>query len=272
MTKLLLDERPLIVLPELAVQVGLNEAILLQQIHYWINQKNNLRDGRYWVYNTLKELNDQFPFWSQKTIQRTITSLKKKEVLLTANYNKAGFDKTVWYSIDYEQLDFLVSNRYGQNDHTRESYCPNGNGQNDHTNTLDFTKTSTKNITTTAADNSRVVTNEVNAFDHYQQEIGMLSPYISELIDVWLTDLDNQHEIICFAINIAVSRNGRNWALVESILKDWINKGAKTLSDCQSLQKEFENRGDRNGNSSKIRRGRAQQSKSQNGTERVGRM
>lgn len=270
MTKLLLDERPLIVLPELAVQVGLNEAILLQQIHYWVNQKNNLRDGRYWVYNTLKELNDQFPFWSQKTIQRTITSLKKKEILLTANYNKAGFDKTVWYSIDYDQLDFLVSNPYGQNDHTRESNCPNGNGQNDHTNTLDFTKTSTKNNTTTAT--AHEVTNKINAFETYEQEIGVLSPYISERIDASLKDFNDQHEIIVFATQLAVIRGKRNWGYIQSILNDWFNKGAKTIADCQAIQKDFENRGDNHGNTSKIRRGRAQQSKSQNGTEKVGRM
>ncbi|WP_157456237.1 hypothetical protein [Carnobacterium maltaromaticum] len=149
MSKLLIDDYPIQVLPKLANAIGLNEAIVLQQIHYWINKKTNFKDERYWVYNTLKELNDQFPFWSQKTIQRTISSLKNKELLITGNYNKAGFDKTVWYSIDYfklSQYENLMSTPCGQNDHTRGTECPNGRGQNDHTNTLDFTKTSTKNI------------------------------------------------------------------------------------------------------------------------------
>lgn len=149
MSKLLIDDYPIQVLPKLANAIGLNEAIVLQQIHYWINKKTNFKDERYWVYNTLKELNDQFPFWSQKTIQRTISSLKNKELLITGNYNKAGFDKTVWYSIDYfklNQYENLMSTPYGQSDHTRGTECPNGRGQNDHTNTLDFTKTSTKNI------------------------------------------------------------------------------------------------------------------------------
>ena len=33
---LLISEPPLQVLPSLAVKIGLNEAIVLQQIHYWL--------------------------------------------------------------------------------------------------------------------------------------------------------------------------------------------------------------------------------------------
>ena len=51
MKNLLLDSYPLLIAPELAVAVGLNEAIVLQQIHYWteINRKanKNQRDGYY---------------------------------------------------------------------------------------------------------------------------------------------------------------------------------------------------------------------------------
>ena len=35
MSKLLINEHPLQVLPSLATKIGLNEAIVLQQIHYW---------------------------------------------------------------------------------------------------------------------------------------------------------------------------------------------------------------------------------------------
>jgi len=39
MSKLLIDEYPLQVLPSLAVIYGLNEAIILQQVHYWIKDR-----------------------------------------------------------------------------------------------------------------------------------------------------------------------------------------------------------------------------------------
>ena len=64
MSKLLLDENPLMIMPQLAVKIGLNESIVLQQIHYWleINRKadKNKRDGFYWTYNSYKEWQKQF--------------------------------------------------------------------------------------------------------------------------------------------------------------------------------------------------------------------
>lgn len=57
---------PLVVDKHLAKILGLNEALVLQQINYWleINKKknNNFHDGRYWTYNTLKEWQEEFPF------------------------------------------------------------------------------------------------------------------------------------------------------------------------------------------------------------------
>ena len=36
MSKLLINEQPLQVLPSLAEAIGLNQAIALQQVHYWL--------------------------------------------------------------------------------------------------------------------------------------------------------------------------------------------------------------------------------------------
>lgn len=114
MSKLLLDEQPLVLLPQLAIVIGLNEAIILQQINYWVKLKEKARakdaykDGNYWVYNTYEEWQKQFPFWSTKTIKRTIRNLEELEVLISTDiYNEKKYDKTKWYRIDYERLAFL---------------------------------------------------------------------------------------------------------------------------------------------------------------------
>ena len=111
MGKLLLDTEPLIVIPELAVKIGLNESIILQQIHYWleINKKsnNNFKDEYYWTFNTYEGWKEQFPFWSERTIQRTILSLEKKKLIIIGKYNKLKIDKTKWYRIDYEEVSKL---------------------------------------------------------------------------------------------------------------------------------------------------------------------
>ena len=91
----------------------LNEAIVLNQLNYWlgINKKagKNFIDDRYWVYNSYSDWKAKdFPYWSEKTIQRTFTRLENKGVVVSANYNKLGIDKTKWYTIDTEKLQELV--------------------------------------------------------------------------------------------------------------------------------------------------------------------
>src|SRR5690625_2721742 len=140
MNNLLLDEYPLIVLPTLAKKIGLNESIMLQQIHFWIRKEKHLYDGKYWVYNTYKEWEKQFAFWSISTIRRTMTSLEKQNLILTGNYNKAGFDNTKWYTINYGRL-FNMSRPFVQNEQTTCSRWAGASVQNEQTNTIDYPET-----------------------------------------------------------------------------------------------------------------------------------
>ena len=139
---LLISEPPLQVLPSLAVKIGLNEAIVLQQIHYWLLKSNNVRDGYKWVYNSYSEWNKQFPFFSRNTMIRAFNSLEKQGLLITANYNKAGFDKTKWYRIDYEKL---VGKRSTQNGYTSNPKWVDGDTQNGQTNTNRLPETTSEN-------------------------------------------------------------------------------------------------------------------------------
>lgn len=109
MSKLIINEEPLLVLPSLAKSIGLNEAVFLQQIHYWLNRSNHFYDERRWIYNSAAQWSKQFPFWSENTIRRVLKNLEDTKILLIGNYNKAKFDKTKWYSIDYKKLRLLES-------------------------------------------------------------------------------------------------------------------------------------------------------------------
>ena len=79
MSKLLFDKHPLVINPELAKAVGLNEAIILQQIHYWtsLNSKENrnFKDGHYWTYNSYTSWRAQFPFWGRNTFDQVFSGL-----------------------------------------------------------------------------------------------------------------------------------------------------------------------------------------------------
>ena len=89
MSKLIINEHPLLVLPSLAAAIGLNEAIILQQVHYWIDPRinKNYINNVHWVYNTYAQWAKQFPFWSEITIRRTIKDLEKRNLLISADLN-----------------------------------------------------------------------------------------------------------------------------------------------------------------------------------------
>lgn len=72
-------------------------------------------------------------------------------------------------------------------------------------------------------------------FDKY---IAPISPVIVQQIEDWENDLSP--EIVIRAMKEAVYQNARNWKYINRILRDWYNKGAKTLNDVERLIKEFE--------------------------------
>lgn len=106
---------------DLACVVGdCEEAIVLNQVSYWLERyreiNRNFKDGRFWVYNSYQKWHDDnFPFWHPSKIQRLFKSLENKGLLLSANHNSAGFDKTKWYSIDYEKLQKMTDDYAGKN-------------------------------------------------------------------------------------------------------------------------------------------------------------
>lgn len=143
---LLINEPPLQVLPSLANQVGLNEAILLQQLHFRSLISSNVRDGHKWVYKTYEGWGNEFPFWSIDTIRRAINKLEKEGyVISTSAYNKMKMDKTKWYRVNYEMC-ILQST---QNAHTDSAKCTDGEGRNAQSDQCKMHKAITKEIKST---------------------------------------------------------------------------------------------------------------------------
>jgi len=136
-TRLLYDERPLVVIPELARMLsaikgfdGLQEALVLQQVHYWVilnkRANRNEQDGFFWTYNTFKEWHEQFPFWSLATIKRIFGRLEKAGFLIWGRFNKSNINRTKWYRVDHEAISRMV-----QNELSIVSDCDNGECQLD---------------------------------------------------------------------------------------------------------------------------------------------
>ena len=103
---LLFNFRPLVINPQLAERIGLNEAIVLQQLKYWLNETESGVDyeGRRWVYNTIDQWQKQFPFWSPETVKRALTSLQKQGLVSAEKLAKAKHDHTNHYAINYQSV------------------------------------------------------------------------------------------------------------------------------------------------------------------------
>lgn len=151
MASLLIHEPPLVISPSLACAIGLNEAIILQQVHYWLahpkagSTYGREKDGRRWVYNNYEEWHRNFPFWSVSTIKRAMYSLERKQLLITEVEVDASAPggKRKWYSINYEKVPQTGS---GQNDTTVVSEWHDGSGQNDTSYNIESETTSETTI------------------------------------------------------------------------------------------------------------------------------
>lgn len=152
---ILFNKEPLTINRELAELIGLNEAIILQQMHFWLEGRRNYIDGKYWVYNSITEWKKQFTFFSESTIRRTLEKLNQLGLLFIAEHNRDRRDRTKWYSINYDSLNELVKNASVQNeqmqlvkmDNCTSSNCTSAVGQNEQTITKEYYKEYTKNST-----------------------------------------------------------------------------------------------------------------------------
>ena len=88
---------------EIAVEYGVNAAILFQNIHFWCekNRANgmNLHDGLYWTYNSRKAFRELFPYMSEKQIKAALDKLIENGLITTGTYNEDARNRTLWYAV-----------------------------------------------------------------------------------------------------------------------------------------------------------------------------
>ncbi|MCP1176233.1 MULTISPECIES: DnaD domain-containing protein [Bacillus] len=252
MSKLLLDDEPLVILPKLAAAIGLNEAIILQQLHYWLEKSKNVRDGFRWVYNTYEEWQKQFPFWSESTIKRTIKKLESQHLIIVGKYNKLKIDNTKWYRIDYEVLQNIENNTTGQNDQT----CVQNDqttGQNDQTNGAKWSggrgnmdRPLPEITTETTTDKNDDVDKHPLIDEEFQKSYNYLLQNNIPLSETAMQDLGEfsdvlGSQIIMEAVDRAVDQNAKRWKYISGILFNWQKSNVKTLADVIKLDEDYKN-------------------------------
>lgn len=96
---------------EIAEKYGMLEAILLNNIYFWIEKNrandSNFYDGTYWTYNSTRAFNELFPYVSERQIKNALKHLREEGILLTGNYNKSTYDRTLWYALSKKGLSIV---------------------------------------------------------------------------------------------------------------------------------------------------------------------
>lgn len=94
--KLLNPEPSIPVLRSLAVRIGLNQAIVLQQLHFRLRLSD---DG--WVERAYAQWAEHdFPFWSNATIRRVFDSLRELGIVHVVE----GVDRVLRWRVDYDAV------------------------------------------------------------------------------------------------------------------------------------------------------------------------
>ena len=128
---------------EVALEVGINGAIMLNHLHYWVKKnadnEMNYHDGYYWTYNSIAAYKKQFQFWSERTIYRILRELEVNGYVKTGNYNQSAYDRTKWYALTKKSLKLLKSTIVQEDKNSQDKAtettlpdCPNEITQSDN--------------------------------------------------------------------------------------------------------------------------------------------
>ena len=88
---------------EIAKELGILEAILLNNLYFWIkhNEANevNYYDGDFWTFNSVKAMTKLFPYATERQIRYALNKLERENIIKVGNYNKSLYDRTLWYAL-----------------------------------------------------------------------------------------------------------------------------------------------------------------------------
>lgn len=132
---------------ELAEKFGIEEAIILHHLFFWISKNaangKNFYDGSYWTYNSVSAFTKLFPYMNAKKINRILEFLEGKEVIgkdgkpvreavkiiKKGNYNDNKMNRSCWYAFTDEGLALMERHNYKMSK-CNDPICPNAFTQN----------------------------------------------------------------------------------------------------------------------------------------------
>ena len=112
--------------PELAKLYGIDEAIMLNHLMFWIASNSmhgkNFHDGRFWTYNSASDFIKYLPYWTESQIYRILKSLKDQNIIIVGNYNRSPFDQRNWYALRDEKHFLTNFNPFDESEECKRQY------------------------------------------------------------------------------------------------------------------------------------------------------
>ena len=118
---LLNNDTPILISTTLAMNIGLNEALMLQQLNDLVQTAGSVSEGEKWISKTLMEFHQQFPFWSKSTIDRILKKLEQLNLIEVGNFNERKTDRTKWYRINEEEVKKNFHYSFSQSEELKDS-------------------------------------------------------------------------------------------------------------------------------------------------------
>src|SRR5689334_14775082 len=84
------------------------QAIVLEQMHYWLQRSSKTYQGKNWVYKTYQEWGDELGL-TPKQVRSALDDLRKSGLVVAIRNPHHGFDQTLWWTIDATALARLAS-------------------------------------------------------------------------------------------------------------------------------------------------------------------
>ncbi|EAF8251456.1 DnaD domain-containing protein [Listeria monocytogenes] len=103
--------------------------------------------------------------------------------------------------------------------------------------------TTNKNVRTKECnkDNNNINNSDLNFKDYWEQNgFGMMLPIEQEKLLAWVDDFSGNQEIVFKALEVTSEQgaNKRNYAYVNKILRNWEERGFKTVADVNAAEEE----------------------------------
>ena len=216
---------------ELAKEYGILEAIIINNLFFWIekNKANDVSyyDGTYWTYNSIKALNELFPYASERKISYALKHLEEEGIIKTGNYNKLAYDRTLWYAFTEKGISILQKCCFHFTKSTNGFYKSDEPIPNINT-----------DINTDNNNNNSSIEKCDTIYDFLEQNFGRtLNGIEIEMIREW-----NDNELTRYAIKQAVLNGKYNVKYINTILVNYKNNSITTVQQAQEEEKMFKSK------------------------------